>query len=97
MSSTIHIMLILEKPACDLDAAVAQLPRSEYANEAAPLEDEWAAQPAKRGATAQRLAEILPAVLAKLGVKAVESPMSGEMTSNVPRPIVEGPDNAVSD
>jgi transposase len=81
----------------DLDAAVAQLPCSEYASEAEPLKHEWAAQPAKRGAGAPRLGEILPAVLAKLGVKLVQSPTSGEMTLSMPEPVVGGPDNAVSD
>src|SRR5437764_10638339 len=81
----------------DLDAAVAQLAHSEYASEAAPLEHEWAAQPAKRGAGARRLGEILPAVLVKLGVSLVQSPTSGGMTSSVPEPEVGGPDNAVSD
>jgi transposase len=62
-----------------------------------PLKHEWAAQPSKRGATAQRLGEILPAVLGKLGVSLVQSTTSGEMTLSVPEPVVEGPDNAVSD
>jgi transposase len=57
----------------DLDAAVAQLPRSEYATEAAPLAREWEALPQKRGAGPQRLGKILPAVLAKLGIDLVES------------------------
>jgi transposase len=57
----------------DLDAAVAQLPRSDYATEAAPLEREWAALPRKRGTGPQHLGEILPAVLAKLGGGLVES------------------------
>jgi hypothetical protein len=81
----------------DLAAAVAQLPRSEHAGEARPLKDEWAAQSVRRGATAQRLGEILPAVLAKLGVSLVQSPTSGEMTSSVPGRVVGGPHNAVSD
>jgi transposase len=81
----------------DLDAAVAQLPRSEYASEAAPLAREWAALPAKRGAGPQRLGEILPAVLAKLGGGLVQSQTSGEMTLSELEPDVEGPDNAVSD
>jgi hypothetical protein len=76
---------------------VAQLACSEYASEAEPLKHEWAAQSEKRGAAAQRLGEILPAVFAKLGVKLVQSPTSGEMTLSVPEPVVEGPDNAVSD
>ena len=86
----------IEGTKADLDAAVAQLPRSEYASEAEPLEHEWAEQPSKRGAAAQRLGEILPAVLARLGVKPVQSGTSGEMTSSVPGPVVGGPDNAVS-
>jgi hypothetical protein len=81
----------------DLDAAVAQLPRSEYASEAAPPEHEWAARPAKRGAAAQRLGAILPAAFAKLGVVLGQSPTSGEMTLSVPEPGAGGPDNAVSD
>ena len=81
----------------DLDAAVAQLPRTEYASEAAPLRHEWDAPATKRGAAAQRLGAILPAVLARLGVELVESSTSGEMISSVPEPVVSGPDNAVSD
>jgi transposase len=81
----------------DLDAAVAQLSHSEYASEAEPLKQEWAAPATKRGAAAQRMGEILPAVLARLGVKLVESPTSGEMTLSVPDRVVGGPDNAVSD
>jgi transposase len=87
----------IEETKSDLDAAVAHLPCSEYASEAEPLKHEWAAQPSKRGATAQRLGEILPAVLGKLGVSLVQSTTSGEMTLSVPEPVVEGPDNAVSD
>jgi hypothetical protein len=86
----------IEETKSDLDAAVAQLPRSEYASEAEPLKHEWAAPP-KRGAMAQRLGEILPAVLGRLGVSIVQSTTSGEMTLSVPESVVEGPDNAVSD
>jgi transposase len=62
----------------DLDAAAAQLPRSEHRGEAAPLADELARAQEKRGAGPRRLGEILPAVLAKLGVRLVKSPESGE-------------------
>jgi len=89
--------IAIDETKSDLDAAVAQLACSEYASEAEPLKHEWAAQPAKRGAGARRLGEILPAVLARLGVKLVQSPTSGEMISNMPEPDAGGPDNAVSD
>ena len=62
----------------DLDAATAQLPRSEHRVEAAPLAEELARAQTKRGAGPRRLCEILPAVLAKLGVGLVRSPESGE-------------------
>jgi len=62
----------------DLDAAVAQLPRSEYREEAVPLADELDRALSKRGKGPRLLSEILPVVLAKLGVKPVQSPESGE-------------------
>jgi transposase len=62
----------------NLDAAVARLPRSAYREEAAPLAEELAQVQTKRGAGPQRLGEILPAVLAKLGVGTVQSKASGE-------------------
>jgi transposase len=62
----------------NLDAAVAQLPRSAHREEAAPLAEELAQVQTKRGAGPQRLGEILPAVLAKLGVPTVKSTPSGE-------------------
>ena len=62
----------------DLDAAAAQLPRAEHGAEAAPLAEELARARTKRGAGARRLGEILPAVLAKLGVGLIQSPGSGE-------------------
>ena len=62
----------------DLDAATAQLPRSEHREEAVPLAEELARAQTKRGAGPRRLGEILPAVLAKLGVGLVTSPESGE-------------------
>lgn len=62
----------------DLDAATAQLPRAEHHAEAAPLAEELARTRTKRGAGPRRLGEILPAVLAKLGVGLIQSPESGE-------------------
>jgi transposase len=62
----------------NLDAAVARLPRSAHREEAAPLAEELAGVQTKRGAGPKRLGEILPAVLAKLGVHPVQSPASGE-------------------
>lgn len=62
----------------NLDAAVARLPRSAHREEAAPLAEELAGVQTKRGAGPKRLGEILPAVLAKLGVHPVKSPASGE-------------------
>jgi transposase len=62
----------------DLDAAVAQLPRSEYREEAVPLADELDRALSKRGKGPRLLSEILPVVLAELGVKPVQSPGSGD-------------------
>lgn len=62
----------------NLDAAVAQLPRSEYREEAVPLADELDRVLNKRGKGPRPLSEILPVVLAKLGVKPVRLPKSGE-------------------
>jgi transposase len=62
----------------NLDAAVAQLPKSAHAEEAAPLAEELARVQKQRGAGPQRVGEILPAVLAKLGVGTVKSTKSGE-------------------
>lgn len=62
----------------NLAAAVAQLPRSSYREEAAPLAEELARVQSQRGAGPRRLGEILPAVLARLGVGPVESTASGE-------------------
>jgi hypothetical protein len=62
----------------NLDAAVARLPRAAHGEEAAPLAEELARVQKQRGAGPQRLGEILPAVLAKLGVPTVKSTKSGE-------------------
>jgi transposase len=62
----------------NLDAAVARLPRSAHREEAAPLAEELARVQNQRGAGPKRLGEILPAVLARLGVGTVRSSESGE-------------------
>jgi transposase len=62
----------------NLDAAVARLPRAAHREEAAPLAEELDRVQKQRGAGPQRLGEILPAVLAKLGVPTVKSTTSGE-------------------
>jgi hypothetical protein len=64
----------------DLDAAVAQLPRREHREEAVPLATELDQALSKRGKGPRLLSEILPVVLAKLGVKTVSSPESGAAT-----------------
>jgi transposase len=61
-----------------LDAAVAQLPGAEHREEGAALAIELDQLQKKRGSGPRSLAEILPAVLAKLGVKLVTSTKSGE-------------------
>jgi transposase len=62
----------------DLNAAVGQLPRSEYAAEAAPLKQELDAIHSRRRRDPQPLGEILPAVLARLGGPGVQSQSSGD-------------------
>lgn len=62
----------------DLDAATAQLPRAERRGEAEPLAEQLAQLQARRRARPSRLGEILPAVLARLGVGLIQSPESGE-------------------
>jgi len=62
----------------NLDAAVAQLPRAAYREEAAALAEELAPVPKLRGTGPRLLETILPAILAKLEVNLVESPESGE-------------------
>jgi hypothetical protein len=73
---TCHIVII--RTMKDLDAAVAQLPGAEHCEEAAALAAELDQFQKKRGSGPRSLAEILPAVLAKLGVKLINSPESGE-------------------
>ena len=62
----------------NLDAAIAQLPASDHQEEAASLAKELARLQTKRGSGPKALAEILPAVLAKLGVNLIRSQASGE-------------------
>lgn len=62
----------------DLEAAVEQLPRSEYQAEAGPLHEELQTIQEGRRRGPQPLGDILPIVLARLGVGAVQSPGSGE-------------------
>jgi len=62
----------------ELDAAVAQLPGAEHREEGAALAAELDQLQKKRGSGPRSLAEILPAVLAKLGVQLVTSTKSGE-------------------
>lgn len=52
----------------DLQAAVTQIPKAEQAAEAAPLQEELQAIPARRRRGPQPIGEILPVVLAGLGV-----------------------------
>jgi hypothetical protein len=62
----------------NLTAVVAQLPQSAHREEAATLAEELGRVQKQRGAGPQRIGEILPAVLARLGVHTVESTKSGE-------------------
>jgi transposase len=62
----------------DLDAAAAQIPREEYAAEAAPLAAALERPRHGLGHGPIPVGEILPVVLARLGVKPVESQGSGE-------------------
>jgi transposase len=61
----------------NLDAATAQLPASDHRAEGASLAEELARLQTKRGSGPKALAEILPAVLAKLGVNLIPSIESG--------------------
>ena len=62
----------------DLQAACDQLPRDAQAAEAKPLHEELQRIQAGRRRGPQVLGDILPVVLARLGVGAVQSPESGE-------------------
>jgi len=58
----------------DLDAATQQLPRSAYATEAQPLAERLKEVQHRKGP--QPLADLIPIVLARLGVRSVQSPAS---------------------
>ena len=73
-----HITPIVQAQAT-LASAVGQLPGTEYAAEAAPLAEELESACRKRGRGPRLIGELLPAVLARLGVNLVESRPSGEM------------------
>lgn len=73
-----HVTPIVQAQAT-LAQAVGQLPRSEYAAEAAPLAKELESACRKRGRGPRLLGELLPAVMARLGVDFVESTSSGEV------------------
>ena len=62
----------------DLHAAVNQVPPREHAAEAKPLADEYRKIQEGHRRGPQLLADILPIVLARLGVGAVQSTESGE-------------------
>jgi transposase len=62
----------------DLQTAVGQLPPREQATEARPLQEEWQRIQEGRRRGPQRLGDILPIVLARLGVGAVPLNESGE-------------------
>jgi transposase len=62
----------------DLQAAADHIPKSEHAQEAKSLFEELQPSPRREQRGPRRLGEILPAVLAKLGVTAVELKAKGE-------------------
>jgi transposase len=62
----------------DLQAAIGQLPQREHAPEARPLQEELKRIQEGRRRGPQLLGDILPLVLARLGVGAVQSAESGE-------------------
>ena len=62
----------------DLEAATQQIPRGEHAKEAVPLAAALGRASSRRRGGPCRLGEILPEVLARLGVTRVESPAKGE-------------------
>jgi len=70
----------------DLLAATGQLPRSAHAEEARPLVEEQARIRAGRCRGPQLLGDILPIVLARLGVLGVQSNPSGDVPSAPPEP-----------
>jgi transposase len=71
----------LDQAQATLVSAVGQLPRDQHQAEAASLAGEWKTATEKRGRGPRLIGELLPAVLAKLGVNLVESNPSGEPNS----------------
>jgi hypothetical protein len=72
-----HVTPLIQAQA-SLESAVGQLPGHEHAAEAAPLAAELESACRKRGRGPCLIGELLPAVLARLGVDAVNSTTSGE-------------------
>jgi transposase len=70
----------------DLRHAAAQLPPGSHADEAKPLKEELSKIQENRRRGPQPLGEILPAVLAALGVNVIQSPPSGEGGQASPDP-----------
>jgi transposase len=62
----------------DLDAAVGQVPRDQHRSEAEPLVAVLSQARRARTSGVRMLSEVLPEVLARLGVHRVESSLSGE-------------------
>ena len=62
----------------DLQAAIDHIPKSEHAPEAKSLYEELQPSNRRQQSGPRRLGEILPVVLAKLGVTAVELSSKGE-------------------
>ena len=73
----------------DLLAAVGQVPRSAHAEEARPLREEYERINAGRRRGPQLLGDILPIVLARLGITGVQSNPSGEVAPLSPEPGTE--------
>jgi hypothetical protein len=71
----------------DVQAALAQLPRSAYAAEAQPLAEELQRIQEGRRRGPQPLGDILPMVLARLGVHTIESGSSGAVDPTVSPPV----------
>jgi transposase len=66
----------------DLQAAIAQLPHQEYSVEAVPLSERLQRSRRSRRRGPQPIGEVLPLVLAKLGVGAVQSNVIGARDSS---------------
>lgn len=62
----------------DLHNAIAQIPVKEHAAEAQPLQEKLQASPNDRKCGPQLLRDILPIILARLGVGGIQLPESGE-------------------